>query len=350
MKICELTVANFRPHLKKTIKFNSQKTALIGPNGCGKTSLIEAVYVLLRGKSFRGTDQDILKFNSDWYRIDGLFSNGNQEQRTLKFQVQNERKNKEFIVNNKTHRRLIQSVKRPIILFQPDDLNLINGSPNRRRQFIDDLISQIQPEYSGYLNRYEKALRQRNNLLKQQIETGKYDSDFLFSWNIILGNYGSKIIRSRVQLIKQINQLIQETYQKITGSYDEIKVEYSERYEKLDSIQQVLFNQLSDHFIATPVGPHRHDIIFTFNNQPAAQHASRGEVRSLILALKIIEQQIVKKSTNYQPIILLDDVLSELDEQRRRFLIDNLEDSQVIITTTEVLNYPGLEIIDLSCD
>lgn len=351
MRICELTVTNFRPHIKKIIQFNNQKTALIGPNGCGKTSLIEAIYILLRGKSFQGSDQDVLKFDVDWYRIDGIFKQaGVEEKRTLKFQIHNNQKNKEFIVKNKPYRRLIQSAKRPVVLFRPDDLNLINGSPARRRDFIDDLIYQIKPEYNNYLNRYNKALRQRNNLLSQQAETGDYNADFLFSWNVILGNYGSKIIRARLEQIEKLNQLIQKVYRQITGTQDKITITYSEQYNKLDFIQQNLFDQLSDHFRSTPVGPHRHDLVFTLNQQPAAQHASRGEIRSLILALKIIEQRIIQQSTNYQPIILLDDVLSELDEKRRRFLINNLNDSQVIITTTELIDYPNLKIIDLGCD
>lgn len=351
MKICELTVANFRPHDKKNVRFSSNKTILVGPNGCGKTSLIEAIYILLRGKSFQGSDRDILKFNTSWYRVDGIFQQGDiKEKRILKFKNQDDRKDKEFIIKNKSHRRLIQSAKRPVVLFRPDDLNLINGSPARRRDFIDDLVCQIRPEYGSYLNRYNKALRQRNSLLSQQAETGDYNADSLFSWNVILGNYGSKIIRARLEQIEKINQLIQRVYQQITGVRDEISVAYSEQYNKPGFIQQALFNQLSDHFRSTPVGPHRHDIIFTLNKRPAIQHASRGETRSIVLALKIIEQQIIQQSNSYQPIILLDDVLSELDKNRRQFLINNLNNSQTIITTTETINYPDIDVIDLGCD
>ncbi|MGI6612173.1 MAG: DNA replication/repair protein RecF [Candidatus Nanosyncoccaceae bacterium] len=349
MIISELKVGNFRCHKDFKINFSPQKTLIYGLNGSGKTSLIEAVYLLLRGKSFRGYDNDILKSKCDWFKVElqikDTFSN-QVESREIRFRNK-PTKTKQFRINQKNYQRIPKNKKIPVVLFQPDDLNLINGSPSRRRQFFDELISQLKPEQNSYLSRYERALRQRNNLIKNNLNITLED---LFSWNIILSNYGAKIIQNRLEIINLIQQEINQIYQKITNVKDEITIKYSQRYSNLDQIQPILFealNKKENLLFGTLVGPHRDDFIIKFNQNKANQHTSRGENRSIILSLKIIEANLIKERYNYSPIILLDDVLSELDQKRRDCLLSFMSKNQIIITSTEKVNIKQVKVVKI---
>lgn len=347
MIIKNLEVCNFRCHDIKKIKPSKNKTVIYGLNGSGKTSLIEAIYLLFRGKSFRGYDANILNLNSDWYRASlTLEYNQITEVREVRFKNQ-QTKNKEFRINQTRHRRIPIVKKIPIVLFQPEDLNLINGSPNRRRVFFDELISQLRPEHTNYINRYEKALKQRNNLIKNNPQVTEND---LFSWNVILSNYGAKIITNRLEVIQLVKKQLEEIYFKITNKKDTININYSEKYSDISQIQQKIFNHLSYQpvdQIGTPFGPHRDDFIINFNALKATQHTSRGENRSIVLSLKIIEANLIKDKYNFYPVILLDDVLSELDEKRREYLLKYIKNNQVIITSTETIDLKSIKTIKI---
>lgn len=347
MTISELKVYNFRCHKEFKIDFSNHKTLIYGLNGSGKTSLIEAIYLLLKGKSFRGYDNDILKLECDWFKATLKLNNLDQTQvREIRFK-NIPSKIKQFKINEKTHYRIPQNQKVPVVLFQPDDLNLINGSPSRRRQFFDEIISQLKPEHNNYLSRYERALKQRNNLIKNNSDLG---SDDLFSWNIILSNYGAKIIQNRLEVIQLIQKKINKTYQQITGVKDNILIVYTKKYSKHHQIQQTLFkdlNQQNNLSLGTVVGPHRDDFIIGFNHNQASQHTSRGENRSIILSLKIIEADLINQKYHQSPIILLDDVLSELDQERRDYLLKSINQNQIIMTSTEKVKVGQVKVIKI---
>lgn len=347
MRVTELEVCNFRCHNDFKIKFKTNKTLIRGLNGSGKTSLIEAIYLLLRGKSFRGYDQDMIKNNSDWYKARVRLSDTERDEwREVRY-LNQQNQSRYFLVNQKKSSRLANYKKIPIVLFQPDDLNLINGSPSRRRQFFDEIISQIKPEHSALLSRYDKILRQRNNLIKTNLNAS---SDDLFSWDVMLANYGSQIIKNRLSLIRDINQKIEAVYQDITKVKDRIELKYSEDYKDETKIQQLLFKNLNSQInfaLGTTVGPQRDDFIINFNQNKAYQHTSRGENRSLVLSLKIIEADLISQYLGQAAVILLDDVFSELDEKRRRFLMSRTNQNQIIITSTEALDIIELEEITI---
>ncbi|HPF31090.1 MAG TPA: DNA replication and repair protein RecF [Candidatus Saccharibacteria bacterium] len=333
MVVNKLSVQNIRSHKKFETVLSPTVTVITGLNGSGKTSLLEALYLALQGNSFRGSDSDILRHKSKWWRID--IETDNLIKRSVTFNPLLETKRKKIVVDDKIMYRLLPKYKHPIILFEPDDLRLLHGSPARRRQFIDNLISQLDILYSVAVRKYERALRQRNNLLKQN----NGSNNELFVWNVALSEYGSYIIEKRIAFIEMINNQLNDTYNSIAESSDNISVHYSHTY--IGDIKQKLLNDLHNHndrdliLGFTSTGPHRHDIIFQFNSLPALEVASRGEVRSIVLAIKFIEVGIVEQITNIKPLILLDDVFSELDELRQKHIMNNRK-GQIIITSAHI--------------
>ncbi len=326
----KLSVQNIRSHDKFVLKLSPTTTVITGSNGSGKTSLVEALYISLQGTSFKGSDNDVLRHNSPWWRIDVEFDD--YIKRTTTFDPSLISGRKKITVDDKVMYRLPAKFKHPVVLFEPDDLRLLHGSPTRRRQFIDRFISQLDPLYSTVLHKYERALKQRNNLLKQQYTT----SDELFAWNVTLSEYGAYIIEKRIAFIERINSQLNDAYNIIAKTNDVVTVHYSHTY--IGDIKQKLLNDLTSHSERdaiigfTSIGPHRHDVVFQFNYSPALAVISRGEVRTIVLALKFLEVDIIEQITNIKPIILLDDVFSELDDNRQKYLMDS-QKGQIIITS-----------------
>lgn len=329
----KLSVQNIRSHDKFKIELSPTVTVIVGNNGSGKTSIIEAIYVALRGTSFKGTDQDILRYDSPWWRIDIEFDNFIK--RTITYDPELSSGRKKIVIGDKTMYRLPAKFKHPVVLFEPDDLRLLHGSPTRRRQFIDRFISQLDPMYQSAIHKYDRALKQRNNLLKKH-GVGQNE---LFVWDITLSEYGAYIIEKRIAFIEQINSKLDDQYNSIAMSHNIASVHYSNTY--IGDIKQKLLNDLHSHIERdkalgfTSTGPHRHDVIFKFNNHSALDVASRGEVRTIVLAIKFMEVEIIEQITNIKPIILLDDVFSELDASRRKAITKYLRHYQTIITTTD---------------
>lgn len=332
MKLQSLRVRNFRIHDDRELPISDGVTVIVGGNGSGKTSLIEAIYVLLRGSSFRGNDDAMKNHESDWYRIDCTVDN-EYTQRSVQYKGVY----KEFTVDEKVSRRLSAKHRYPIVLFEPDVLKLFTSSPARRREYMDTILSQLDDTYSRSLRRYERALRQRNNLLKQSVH-----SDELFAWNVTLSEYGAYIVECRQNILARINDKINETYQSIAQKDDQIEISYS--YDTQKQIRQSLMNDLErtiekDKVLkVTTTGPHRHDMVMSFNGSPITEIASRGEIRTVVLALKFIEVGLVEEVLGCQPIILLDDVFGELDERRQKELVHSFHDYQIIITATDIPN------------
>lgn len=335
MIIKSINLTNFRNHDTYHLDCNDDTTLILGKNGCGKTSVLEAIYILTRGKSFRATDQDIIKRETEFYRVEIINNSG--EKSTVTF----DGKTKTFTIMDKKTRRLPKNHKYPVVLFLPSDLNLISGSPSRHREYFDRLFSQLDEKYSNYLSRYEKALRQRNEILKSDyVETSS-----LFSWNLLLAKYGTYIYQTRQQLVDRINLSLEKTYFSIAKKNDNLTLNYQTEIsiKNEDSYLKNLESNLEkDLYLKhTSYGIHRDNFIFYFNDKPADGSASRGETRSIVLALKFIEAEIIKEKTGSKPLILLDDVFSELDESRRKALVQNFKHHQIIITS--------VENIDLTC-
>ena len=331
MIIKSLRVQNFRAHRDFSMNFSDKTTLITGANGSGKTSLLEAIFMVLRGTSFKSTDKEIVKNDIDetWFRID--VKTIKDENRTVKFDHSRTNGKKQFILDGKNNYRLPAVHKFPVVMFEPDDLQLLSGSPSRRRRFLDQFLGQLDPEYVTIQRKYEKALRQRNTLLKQD----NYSGDNIFPWNLILSEYGAKIISKRLGLIDRLNSQMSEVYKNISGVDDDISILYiGEEMNSDRLLNELSKNEFKDKLIGyTSVGPHRHDIEFVFNHAGAKNTASRGEVRSLILAIKFLETDILAELLDEKPIILLDDVFSELDENRQVLLSKHFSQYQTIISS-----------------
>ena len=339
MDITGLRVQHTRSHDDASFVFGQRVSVITGPNGSGKTTLLEALHVALRGASFRGSDSEFLARDEDWWRIDVRL--GDEQARVVKFDSTKTSGRKQFEIDHKINYRLPVSKKYPVILFEPDDLRLLGGSPARRRQFIDMFITQINPLYTSTTRKYERALKQRNALLKQPSVT----RDALFVWDMAIAEYGAEMIRERSQIIERINQSLTDTYRSIAGTDDTATLHYSHTI--IDGIQQKLANELHYNFERdsllgfTSTGPHRHDVVAEFNGAPATTRASRGEIRSIILALKFIEVDVAESATGLSPVVLLDDVFAELDESRQQRLAEKCRGNQMFITSTGA--YTGID-------
>lgn len=344
--IKKLSVENFRSHSKYTVNLSPTITAITGINGSGKTSLIEALFIALQGSSFKGLDKDVLKQQSPWWRVEVELDNCLE--RVITYDPDLVTSRKKIMIDGKVSCRMTSKDRYPVVLFEPDNLRLLNGSPSRRRRFIDQFISQLDPAYLNTVRKYDRALKQRNNLLKNNTLNGNE----LFVWDMALSEYGAIIIDKRIAFIEQLNSQLDQAYNQIAKSKDQVSIHYSHTY--IGNIKQKLLNDLAkskerDKALGfTSVGPHRHDVVFKFNNYPALEVASRGEVRSIILALKFLEVEIIEQITGQKPIILLDDVFSELDDERQRSLLTT--GHQVIITSTKMPNKikQKIKLIELS--
>lgn len=329
MIIKSISLTNFRNHTQYFLDCKPTTTLILGENGCGKTSVLEAIYILTQGKSFRATDPEIIKRGANFYRIGLKYDNGEEIIATY------DNKHKSFKVVDKTTSRLSSKNKYPVILFLPSDLNLIDHAPATRRKYFDRFFSILSPEYSTALNKYEKAITQRNKLLKEDY----INHSTIFPWNILLAKNGIILKNLRADFINQINQIYTDTYHSIAGNQDKVTLKYGSEINNFTESEYLKIleqNYQKDQLIGhTTFGAHHDTIDFIFNQKIASGSASRGETRSIILALKFIEANIIADTLHKKPIILLDDVFSELDNSRRSALIDNFKNHQVIITSVE---------------
>lgn len=332
--ITGLRLQNFRSYDDESFEFGPEVNIVVGPNASGKTNLLEAVLILARGGSYKARDIDLIKLDKPWGRLDGFFGSSN---RVVKLTNDGGVVAKSFIVEDKPYKRLSLERTLPVVLFEPNHLQLITRGPSQRREFIDDLLVRSEVGFKSLSANYLRALAQRNALLKQNPDRAQGQ---LFAWDIRISELGGKIVQSRVGLIEKINKKLSKTYSDIAHQKSVATINYETPF-PLDNYSSKLLSKLQSSAALdfgrgfTSYGPHREDILFQLNKQPIAVSASRGETRSLLLALKIYELDLLEKARGQKPIFLLDDVFSELDGARRRALVEYLKDHQTIITTTD---------------
>lgn len=337
MYIYKLEVENFRNYEKEIFEFSPQKNIIYGLNGQGKTNIIEAIYFFVNGKSYRTTrDTEVINFEKDYCKIKIYFNDG----------VRNNKgeiliKNKKIIALNDIPLSKLSEIIGfiNIVIFTPDMLSIVKEGPGVRRQFLDILISQLKPIYFKTLLNYYKVLFNRNNILKRK---NKAELSTLSVWNEKLAEYGTIIFKYRSDMIKKINEVIKNINFENVDEVLEIeylpgiKNDYCDKKEFLKQLEKILPKELEKGL--TLIGPQRDDFEIKMNGKSIKKYGSQGQIRTSILKLKLCECEIIKQSTGKNPILLLDDILSELDKKRKEFFVNNLKDMQIFITCTQKEN------------
>ena len=338
MKIHHLKLLNFRNYEKMEVSFSPKYNIIFGNNGSGKTNLVESIYVLALTKSFRGTVDKILLMNSkDVCRIEGEVS----DKYTNKYKLILKDGGKKVKINNTKVDKLSDYISQiSVVLFNPDDLRFIKDSPTIRRKAINLEISQINNSYLKNLNMYNKLLKQRNSYLKTTNINANSSSEFLTILTNKLVDYGEKIYESRRKYINLLNQKIGELYNSICGIQD-LNLEYSSDYKDFDreKILKKYQDNLNRDIILgkTTVGIHHDDIKFKLEGYNIKDYGSEGQQKNAIIAYKLTELEIFYQIRGNYPILILDDLFSELDRLKINNILNLINDDiQTFITTTEI--------------
>lgn len=336
MAITDIRLQKFRSYDDASFEVAAGVNIIVGPNASGKTNLLEAILLLSRGSSYRARDAELVHFGQPWSRLDANLDDGGA--RTVKIECpQPSQCKKSFVIAGKPVLRITQPKMLPTVIFEPNHLLLLSGSPELRRSYLDDLIEQTVPGFGAFRRHYKRVLAQRNALLKQGVEAARPQ---LFVWNLRLSELAGKIVSERLALITRINQVASTIYTELSQSKAQVHMGYTsplglENYES-SLLKKLEHNLERDAMLGfTTAGPHREDIAISLNGHPLQDTASRGETRTVILALKVIELQLLSQAGNQTPLLLLDDVFSELDGARRQALTGFLKDYQTFITTTD---------------
>ncbi len=334
MFIDRLAINNFRNYDEADIHFSNGINILYGNNAQGKTNILEAIYMLATTKSHRGNkDKEIIQFGYDEAHIRADVIKNDISHRIDMHLRKNKSKGVAVdLVTLKKSAQLFGIVN--IVLFSPEDLSIIKNSPAERRRFIDMELCQLNKIYYSDLSNFNKALNQRNNLLKK-ISFDGTSKETLDVWDEQLVKYGIKVILARNNFIELINEIIEKIHRSITSEKEKIKIIYEKNVEEdifLEELKNKRFVDLK--YQSTSVGPHRDDISFIVNDIDVKKYGSQGQQRTVALSLKLAEIELVRNIIKDNPILLLDDVMSELDSTRRDALLSYISEIQTIITCT----------------
>lgn len=346
MKIKSIHLTNFRNYSDQIIKFNKRITFITGKNAFGKTNIIEAISLLSTGKSFRGaSDNDILKEKTNLYTVRAEYERSNQNFRIdYGYEIVNRNTNRKILINKKPisgRSSLIGNIV--CVIFSPSDISIIEGGPQIRRKFFDMMISSSNKAYLNELIQYNKILLQRNAELKRLKQNFSSDKS-LSIWDVSIAESAQNIIRYRKEYISSFNEIFKQSLSLISNDYDDIYIKYNiiNNLEENNFIEALEKSKARDLALGyTTVGPHRHVIRFENNGKDIENFGSQGQKRSLVLALKISEYKFLKIKMGFSPILLIDDVIRELDVDRRSAFIRLLGECNQAIFTTPDIN--GLE-------
>ncbi len=336
MQIRELELNNYRNYESLKISFSPDINIIYGENAQGKTNILEGIYMCGLGRSHRNSREgDIIKQGKEQAHIKGVFEKNGVKAR---IDIHLKRSGGKGIAINRIPIHRISELygKIGIVIFSPEDLEIIKKGPAVRRTFMDRELCQVDPIYVEDLISYSKILKQRHELLKKYNELKNEEiGQTLEVWDIQLVNYGNRIIERRRRFIKEINGSIYDIHKELTGGKEKLSLVYKPSVEEEDFYEQLLKNREKDLYRKqTSCGPHRDDLVFYESGKDLRVFGSQGQQRSSVLSLKLAEIKMMEKEKEEKPILLLDDVLSELDRSRQMKLLKGIGGTQTIITST----------------
>ena len=331
MIIQSIELNNFRNYENLQISFDEGTNILFGDNAQGKTNILEAAYLSGTTKSHKGSkDKEMIRFGTNEAHLRTMvLKNGKQYQIDMHLK---HNRSKGIVVNKipmKKASELFGILN--IVFFSPEDLNIIKNGPSERRHFLDAELCQLDKIYLSDLSNYNKILNQRNKLLKDMVYRPEL-SDTLPVWDMQLADTGKKIIRRREKFVKELNEIVHEIHYRISGGKEELFLSYEPSVLLEQELERVKPRDLKQ--CQTSVGPHRDDLLFSIAGVDIRKFGSQGQQRTSALSLKLSEIELVRKSIHDTPVLLLDDVLSELDSNRQNYLLNSICDTQTIITCT----------------
>ena len=336
MIIKSLKLKNYRNYDLLDLTFDPKTNILYGDNAQGKTNILEALYLSGTTKSHRGTkDRDMIQFGHDESHLETVV-----EKKGIIFQIDMHLKKnspKGIAIDKVPIRRaseLFGIVH--FVFFSPEDLNIIKEGPAGRRRFIDLELSQLDKIYLNNLSNYNRIINQRNSLLKDIYGSNQQHLlETLDIWDIQMAAYGTKVLERRKEFVRQVNEIISEIHFRLTGGKEQLSLTYESSIGEMSMEQALKENRERDlRMKSTSVGPHRDDLCFLSGDLDIRKFGSQGQQRTAALSLKLAEIELVKRIIGDTPILLLDDVLSELDKNRQNYLLDSIHDIQTVITCT----------------
>lgn len=341
MFIKSIELKNFRNYDELTLSFNDKVNFIVGNNAQGKTNLLEGIYMSSIGKSFRTSkDSEMIGFGKDFCKIK-VTAQKNLFLTDVEIIIRNDRGKSVKVdgVNISKTSDLLENIY--IVIFSPEDLKIVKDEPEKRRRFIDRELCLIKPYYFDCLSSYRKVLLQRNTYLKEK----NIEKSVLDIWDTQLSSYGAKIISMRRDFIEKINEISHRLHLNITNGRENLKIEYDPSVNPVGEVkdtENILYKCLKDSYKndmrlrTTTKGPHRDDIQFYIDDVNVRSYGSQGQQRTAALSLKLAELDLIKNETGENAVLLLDDVMSELDNSRQEFLIRSLSDIQLFITSTDI--------------
>ena len=342
MYIKEIKLNNFRNYKQLDLNLNKNINIIYGNNAQGKTNILESIFLCSFGKSFRTTkEKEMIMFNENNLIVEIFYQ---KKDRDGKIKIEIGEKKQIYLngVKIKKLSELLGNIN--IVIFTPDDINILKDGPANRRRFLDMMIGQLRPNYVYNLNMYIKTIEQRNNYLRQIREENKAE-EMLEIWDEKLADYGEKIFNYRNEFIEKISKKINKIHGEITDDKEKLKIEYVSNCENKEDYLKLLKERRKLDIIKgfTTKGVHRDDFMIYINDKEVSTYGSQGQNRTVILSLKLSELNVVYEEIGEYPILLLDDFMSELDEERRKNFLNNIKNTQVILTGTEKIDLHDLE-------
>ncbi|WP_392485931.1 DNA replication/repair protein RecF [Haloimpatiens sp. FM7315] len=339
MYVKKLQLINFRNYEELLVEFKKGVNVLVGDNAQGKTNILESIYYCGLAKSHRtNRDKELIKWDSGYSYI-SLFVKKIRLDKKIDIKIFKEGK-KGINVNSIKMQKISELIGTfNVVMFSPEDLNVVKGSPSERRRVLDIELCKLDKRYYHDLSRYKKVLTERNTLLKRSV-----NEQMLDVYDIQLSKFGNYIIKKRLEYIEMINKYGSDIHKNITEGNENIKFSYVSQVKKFENIEEELLELIKSHRRGdidkrnTSVGPHRDDFNIKINGIDTREYGSQGQQRTSVLTIKFAALQIIKELTGEYPVLLLDDVLSELDIRRQKYILNSIKDIQTIITCTGMQN------------